>query len=339
MPTAISALLSRSKRGVERLCSSPYEWVVLTGGRFILAGVLSAIVMACVVALQYTDIVRVTDATEFLYVFQALAAGNLTLLTIVLSINQLVLSRELKTPGEVDRQIEAVIDYRNRVTEAAGQPIAPPNPTDFLAVLLDGTRDTAYRLGNTVTDADNTETAADVDDLVGEVTDHIDQISEVLDRSQGGAFSALAATLETNYSYQLNEALRIQAVHTDDLSSSARQTLDVLIKNLKQIDIARQYFKSIYIQSELARLSRILLLVGVPAVISSLLLLVIYASPGESLAAVNYLRIAVPTVVTLAFLPLAVLFSFVLRIATVAQRTAAITPFTTPIQEIGFENR
>ncbi len=36
-----------------------------------------------------------------LYLFQAITASNITLLTIVLSINQLVLTRELNTTGKL----------------------------------------------------------------------------------------------------------------------------------------------------------------------------------------------------------------------------------------------
>lgn len=42
---------------------------------------------------------------------------------------------------------------------------------------------------------------------------------------------------------------------------------------------------------------------------------------------------AIPLVAAVGLLPLSVLSPFVLRLATVAQRTAAITPFTTPEQE------
>lgn len=338
MVTSISVLFSRFKRGLQKLRSSPYEWFVLVGDRLVLTAVLLAVFAVCVVALQYTSVVIVTDTTQMLYLFQALVGGNMTLVTIVLSINQLVLSRELKTPRELHDQIETVIDYRNSVSETTGASAPPPTPADFLSVLLDGTRDTAHRLGDTVTDTDHAELVADVDDLVSKITGHIDHISDVLDRSQGGVFSALAVTLETNYSHQLNEAFRIKMEYTDELSSTTKETLDDLTQNLKQVDIARQYFKSIYIQSELARLSKILLFVGVPAIGSALLLLLVYASTPEPLATTGYLKIAVPVVVILGFLPLAVLFSFLLRIATVAEHTVAITPFTTPTQETDFES-
>lgn len=105
------------------------------------------------------------------------------------------------------------------------------------------------------------------------------------------------------------------------------------------MDIARQYFKSIYMQSKLARLSRILPYVGVPAVGSGFLMLLVYAGATAPSVDAGYLRVFVPIVVILGFTPLAILFAFVLRVAMVAQRTVAITPFTTPTQETEIGDR
>ena len=169
--------------------------------------------------------------------------------------------------------------------------------------------------------------------LVSDHTSHVDHIAEVLEHSQGGIFSALAVTLETNYSHELNEADRLQTVYGDELTSAVHKSFDELTQGLQQVDVARQYFKSIYMQSELARLSRILLYVGVLSVGSALLMLLVYAGATEPPVGAGYLTVFVPVVVILGFSPLAVLFAFMLRIAMVAQRTVAITPFTTPSQE------
>lgn len=144
--------------------------------------------------------------------------------------------------------------------------------------------------------------------------------------------------LETNFSHRLHEAYRIQTVYTDEFPPPANDLFSELMTSLQQIDIARQYFRSIYIQTELARLSRILLYVGMPAVASALLLLYVYTSASGMPIPNGYLEVIVQAVLVLGFVPFAVLFSFVLRIAAVAQRTVAITPFTTPEQEVGFRD-
>ena len=47
----------------------------------------------------------------------------------------------------------------------------------------------------------------------------------------------------------------------------------------------------------------------------------------------EYSGLVVPVLVSIAFVPLALLFSFIVRISTVTERTVATIPFTTPTQE------
>lgn len=333
MHESVAIFLARSKRGLLKFISEPYEWFVLVGDRLILAGLLTFIFALGVLSVEIAGIVAVRDTTEMLYLFQALVGGNLTLVTIVLSINQLVLSREFRTPGELHDQIENVIAFRNHVKEATGTSTAPVNPSDFLSTLLTSMQDKSHRLKEVSQQEEHSSLTADAETLASTLSSHTDEIISVLDTSQNGIFSTLAVTLETNYSEQLNEAYRIQTVHENELTPAMQDTLDDLTDTLKQVDIARQYFKSIYMQSELARLSRILLYVGTPAIGSALLMLFIYTGATNPPVAAGYLEVLAPTVVILGFTPLAVLFSFLLRVAMVAQRTVAITPFTTPNQE------
>lgn len=328
-----ATVLSRIEHEMQKIGTDPHAWLVLTGNRLVVASILTGLFTLGVLFLQYAGVVGVTNTTQMLYMFQGLVAGNLTLVTIVVSINQLVLSREFNTPGELHTQIQRVIDYRDRVEETTHRTTVPSTPADFLSVLIDGARMSAQRFGGIVKGADHDRLTADVEVLVSGVTSHTDHISGILENSQKGVFNALAVTLETNYSHQLNDAYRIQTVYEDDLSAPAQELLDELIESLQQIDIARQYFKSLYMQAELARLSRILLYVGVAAVGGGIYLLLIYASSAEPPANYTFLRVAVPIVVVLGFAPLAILFSFILRISMVAQRTVAITPFTTSTEE------
>lgn len=136
--------------------------------------------------------------------------------------------------------------------------------------------------------------------------------------------------LETNYSYQLNELRRLQTVHGDNLTPHAQGIADELQEALKQVDIARQYFKSMYIQAALAQLSRLLLYVGLPAIASALYMLLIYTGAVKMPVAGDSFTVVVAVVIIFGFSPLTILFAFALRLAVVVQRSVAITPFTTP---------
>jgi hypothetical protein len=62
-------------------------------------------------------------------------------------------------------------------------------------------------------------------------------------------------------------------------------------------------------------------------------MLLTFAASNQPVFDPSTLAVVAPVAVTIAAAPLAVLFAFVLRISVVAQRTAAITPFTTSSQE------
>lgn len=332
-----ATLPGQIRRGFRKLKSDPYQWFVLVGDRLVVAGLLTAVFTFLVWVLVAADVVRVHDTSDVIYLAQGLLAGNVTLVTIVLSINQLVLSRELRSPGELQEQIGDVIEYRTDVEETIGRSVVPPTPADFLTTVLHGTWTNAQRLGGVVSGSElvSDRPKTEIDDLVATISDHTVHINDVLEASQESIFSTLAVTLQTNYSESLHEARRIQSVYEDELTPAAHAVLEDLVESLRQIDVARQYFKTIYMQVELATLSRVLLYVGLPAIGSSLVMFLVYVGGPGSAVPPDYLTGLVLVVVSLGFTPLAVLFSFVLRISVIAQRTVAITPFTTPEQETG----
>jgi hypothetical protein len=80
-------------------------------------------------------------------------------------------------------------------------------------------------------------------------------------------------------------------------------------------------------------MSRYLLYTGIPAVLVAALMMYRFAAPDVGQFASNQLSALLPVALTIGIAPLAVLFAFVLRVSAVAQRTVALTPFTTPAQE------
>lgn len=97
--------------------------------------------------------------------------------------------------------------------------------------------------------------------------------------------------------------------------------------NLEALNDARQYFTTTFMKEELAKLSRARLYIAILTVstpIALLLNLTAYAGPSPPVP--RLFSLAVLTVIV-GLTPLALLISFVHRIATVAQHIAAITPF------------
>lgn len=139
-----------------------------------------------------------TDLQALFYVHSGLIAGNLTLITVVVSIDQLLLSRELQTPGELQDQIESVIEFHEDVEDATGE-IAPVEPLGFLRLLVEGTREESQRLGGLSRDGVVGDGDEEIRDLVSEITRQMDEVDALLTQSDTGTFGVLSVLLETNY--------------------------------------------------------------------------------------------------------------------------------------------
>lgn len=308
------------------------EWLLLSGDRSLVALVITSLFFGFFSSLSILNVVPLFDLQALFYVYSGLITGNFTLITVVVSINQLLLSRELQTPGELRTQIENVIEYRRDV-EGAADEIAPVQPLGFLRLLIEATREQAQRLGGF---SRNDAVQAGGDELASEatrLTEQMDQIDTLLRESETGTINVLLTLLRTNYAQEINQLRIIKERFEEELSPPVHDSIDEVIDRLQEIDVARQYFKAIYFQQELASLSRILLYVGLPAVAIATATLLVLTLPASEPEAIRHVDVLLPVSLAVGFLPLSILCSYILRTATVTNLTAATLPFTTPEQE------
>lgn len=311
----------------------PREWFFLVENRLLVAGGLLAVLLVLFFAVEMASSFSDQGLMPLFYVFGALIGGNFTLITIVISISQLVISQQLGAPGDLRRQIEETNEYREAVEESVGREVAPVTPTDFLRLLLDQAESRLDTVSEELNDVSDTGAHDDLDDLLSDLHLHIGQVHALLSRADVGLFESLSVTLQTNYSHDIYEARNLLSQHGDQYSDDVREAIEDLVVRLQQIDVARQYLKTLYMQDELARISRYLLYTGTPAVVVAILMMHQFAASTQAVLDPTTLSTLVPIALTVGVAPLAVLFAFVLRVSTVSQRTVAITPFTTPIQE------
>lgn len=223
-----------------------------------------------------------------------------------------------------------MIDYRQDVEDAAGR-IAPVEPLDFLQLLIENTRQESQRIGGmSFRNADEDAYMA-INDVISDLTSHMDAVDGLLQESSTSSFEVLSVTLTTNYARQINQIRQIRHGLEDELSEEVMTSLDNLIARLQQIDIARQYFKSIYFQEELSTLSRRLFYVGIPAEAVAIVMLLGMTSSMSAPQA--WIVTVLPVALSICLLPLTLLFAYIIRIVAVTERTAATIPFTTARQE------
>jgi hypothetical protein len=315
----------------------PREWFLLSGSRLAVTGFGLLVVSATVWTVVTTGVVPLERETPVLFLLFALISGNFTLITIVISISQFVLARHLESPGEIREKTDEMVQYRREVGATTGQRVVPVAPSEFILLLfrtiarrveaLSAELDTGSGAESAVDDA----VRADLDALVTGLAEHAEYVMALLGRPSAGLNYALFATLNASYEQDIYDAWRLRTEHADALPADTVEALDVLVESLEQVDVARRVFKTSFIQSELAALSRTLLYIGVPVQVVTVVLMLLFTGSNSWTTAPATLRLIIPTIVTAGFAPILLLTAYILRLATVARRTASMYPFTNQV--------
>jgi len=252
---------------------------------------------------------------------QALVGATITGVTLVLTLNQLVLSQELGAVGDQRERMEGAMEFREDVADVLGDAVSPAEPSAFLRALVDRAGDRARAVREAGPPDDDLRT------LLDSTEENADRVSAGLADATFGEFDVLSAALDFNYSWKLYAARRALARLEDD--DPAVDPLEGLIEALRLFGPAREHFKTLYFQAELIALSRAVLAVALPSLVvnvAALLFVDLPELPGAVLG-LPVGVLAVSAVVAVAVAPFVVLLSYVLRIATVTGRTLSIGPF------------
>lgn len=209
--------------------------------------------------------------------------------------------------------------------------VSPAEPTDFLRLIIIVIRQRATAIEEMTAATDDQGLQNRVEACVETVTRYTGQMDDILEMTQFGTFNALSSMLNYNDAWQIHAARRLRTEHPDALTDDASAAIDDMIEVLELFRIARAYFKTktIYMERELAKLSRVLFYVGIPSLFVAGTTILVYASETGATVGGEYLYPGVPIVATIATAPLAVLFAYAIRIATVATRTPSIGAFHT----------
>jgi len=257
---------------------------------------------------------------------QALLTSTVTSVTLVLTLSQIILSQEQGPVGDQRDRMEGAMTFREDLAAMLDQPATPTRPSVFFQVLLKGTE---HRADEVMAAVDEGAVSEDLSAFVRNLKSNSREVRGRLEDAEFGEFEVVRAALDYNYSWKLYVTNRLRAEHADRLSEEADEAFQALAETLAMVGPAREHFKTLYFQWELADLSRTILWVSIPSLLAStwaLLSFGVDAFPGE-LFGVPYPLLQVAAVVAVALLPFAVLLAYILRILTVTQRTLAIGPF------------
>jgi hypothetical protein len=309
-------------------------WVLLGANRWVLTGLLVGGLFVALVFLGTIDPAPLRSAMgskdPVETTFQGFLTAIITGVTLVVTLNQLVLSQELGAVGDQRERMEEAMAFRRDVEGAIDSPAAPPEPAAFLRAIVDATAASADRLAALVGENGNDELRERTTNLVDSIRGNADAVDDRLEGAEFGTFEVLFAALNYNYSWKLYEARRLRNRHADALSEEAQAAFDELTEALRFFGPAREHFKTLYFQWELVNLSRVILYAAVPALLVSVSMILFVGNPdtisGATFAVDNLVWVT-SAAVAVALLPFVLLLSYVLRIATVAKRTLAMGPF------------
>ncbi|MFC7195954.1 hypothetical protein ACFQL4_17170 [Halosimplex aquaticum] len=308
-------------------------WLFIEADRRLVAAAAALFVfgsLATIGALVSNPIALLRSGDPVETTFQALLGAIITGVTLVVTLNQLVLSQEFGTIDQQRDRFGATMSVRESVGDHVDPEIAPSDPSRFVRSIVSAAADDA----DAARAATHAGTPADASAAVAALADGIrsnaDVVTEQLDGASFGTFDVLSAALDFNYSAKIYEARRIRARYADDLPDSAVGALDELLATLELFAPAREHVKTLLIQWELIDLSRYVLLSAVPALIVTLYMLLFHApgTPADPVFGVPLAVFVVSAAVTVALVPFLVLLAYILRIASVTKRTLAIGPFT-----------
>ncbi|EMA22170.1 hypothetical protein [Haloarcula argentinensis] len=309
-------------------------WFLLDADRWIVTAFLSGVLFFGVLAAGHLHptpaMTLLTRGDPVETLFQALITGTITAVTLVLTLNQLVLSQELGAVGDQRERMDGSMQFRADVADAIDTPVSPAEPSAFLRSLVRGTAERAENAQNAAEGAAlDDDLSALLSNYLADVTSNADRVTDQLDGGTFGEFDVVKAALNYNYSWKLYAGRRIREAYADELTDEVDDSLAELVETLELFGPAREHFKTLYFQWELSDLSRTLLYVAIPALtvaITSLLFLDVQDFVGVTAGVSDALWLLAVTV-TGSLLPFTVLISYVLRIVTITKRTLAIGPF------------
>jgi hypothetical protein len=215
--------------------------------------------LAAATILPSRPVVVAGDPVETL--FRALVTATITGVTLVVSINSLVLSQELGPFGDVrDRMGESTL-FRQDVESESGLDVAAASPSAFLVGLVAARREAKpppRRVRpprpRASTPAQRTSTPLLSGGTVG--------VGDDLSGEQFGTFAVLSAALNRNYSRRIHEGrqLRAELEGVDNAGTSAAQAVDEQVVGIVAIltlfGPAREHIKTSYFQWEPVNLSQ-----------------------------------------------------------------------------------
>jgi len=310
------------------------RWVLLDADRRAVTGALLTVTFLAILGLgrlwtfEMQRLLTETDSVQT--VLNSLLSGIILLVSVVVSINSIVLTYDITAINTQRDRVQGTTEYRREIGRMVEDERSPTNPGSFLELMTQVMRERAKSLQETLDETDQAEFSKKVDEFVEELDDAVSRLSDPEDRSGGADFGALWVGLEADSGHLVDELQTLRTAHADEIPEDEEEKFDDLMEAFELFETGRQYFKTLYYSREISGLSRTLLVVSLPSIlVTAWTILAIDAGtvPELWLFGLPPLQVFLATTFSISLAPYLVLTAYVLRTATVARRTAGGGPF------------
>jgi len=308
------------------------RWILLEANRLAATGMLLTLTFVSIMSIgtfwtiEMQRLLTETQAVQT--ILDTLLSGIILLVSIVVSINSIVISYDIASVRNQQERIEGAMTFRRELGRLAGTDEGPTDPKSFLQMMAASIQERARSLEDASKEGD--EFVQDIEDHVESIVGTLAHLEDSVQQASGGEFAVLWIGLETDYGRLINRSQQFTSTHQNNLSESLEDRFADLLRSLEMFATGRAYFKTLYYSREIADLSRTLLFISLPAIITTAVtILAIDASlfPSVWVFGLPPLLTFVAIAFTIALATFIVLTSYMLRVATVARRTVSAGPF------------
>lgn len=306
-------------------------WVLLNANRWLLTAALAAGAFLVLIGWGVArpppirGVMATTDWVEMS--FQALIGALITGTTLVVSINQLVLSQEIGPLGGQRERMDRAMDFYQNTDDLLGVP-SPADPALFMREIIDATSDRARAFESAVEESDDEELREGVREYVGDLLENAEIATEQLETAEFGTYSVMNAALNYNYDRKLYDLRWLLSEYEGSLTDEQRAAGREAMSALAMYGPAREHVKTLYFQWSLVKLSQGILALAIPAIVvaGGMVFLVDTTTATGTLLGIDVLLWLVCLAYTVCILPFLLFTVYILRLATIAKRTSAIGP-------------
>lgn len=309
------------------------RWVLLEANRLAVTGALltfvfvSFMLLGMLWTIEMQTLLTETSAVET--VLNTLLSGMILLVSIVVSINSMVLSHDMVPISNQEDRVEGASDFRWDLSKYTHAGENPSEPTSFLRVMSQTIRKRAQALDDETLGRDRAATE-ELHLHADSVTEAADALGDVKDIA-GAEFAVLWKGMEFDYGTQLERTRMLKSKTGDDSSGDIPERLDHLIEAFEVFATGKEYFKTLYYTEEMSKLSQTLLVITLPTILynaTTILAINAHILPEFWLFGIPPLQSFVAAAFTISLAPYVVLTAYMLRLSTVARLTSSAGIFS-----------